>query len=168
MLNKKGAMEMSVNTIVVIVIGVTLLSLGLMFVRGLFQNLDTQSSDIFSTSENELSKIATHNEKLSVQQQVQIGQNDQAFFKIWVVNLDDTEKDFKITIEPSKDNEFGDKVKLSLANSEETLDVGEESGFVAGVETIDNTPLTAGGYKITVTADGKEYAESGFFVNVKK
>ena len=45
---KKGALELSVNTIVVIVIGVTLLILGLVFVRNIFTKIFSWISEDFS------------------------------------------------------------------------------------------------------------------------
>ena len=45
--NKKGALELSINTIVVIVIGVTLLILGLVFVRGIFEKVQKISDTAF-------------------------------------------------------------------------------------------------------------------------
>ncbi len=56
--SKKGALELSVNTIVVIVIGVTLLILGLVFVRGIFTKIDTLSADSFAKAEGELGKLS--------------------------------------------------------------------------------------------------------------
>jgi len=66
---KKGALELSVNTIVVIVIGVTLLVLGLVFVRGIFQKIDTLSAESFGRAEGELSKIAGIDKPLTISPQ---------------------------------------------------------------------------------------------------
>ncbi|MBU1203559.1 MAG: hypothetical protein KKG60_00645 [Nanoarchaeota archaeon] len=166
--SKKGAMELSVNTIVVIVIGVTLLVLGLVFVKGIFDRLGDQADVIFGNVENELSSIATHDQKLTVQNSVPVKQGDQSFFKIWVVNLDDSPKTFKISVEPSSGNPFGERVDIDFASNEEYLDIGEEAGFVAGVATTENAPLKAGGYKITVLANNQPYDTAGFFVKVEK
>ena len=49
-MNKKGALELSMNTIIIIVIGVVLLSLGLIFVRGLFGQVESLSKSAFETA----------------------------------------------------------------------------------------------------------------------
>ena len=50
--NKKGAIEMSMTTIIVIVIGVTLLILGLIFVRGIFERIGGLSDQLFAQADN--------------------------------------------------------------------------------------------------------------------
>jgi hypothetical protein len=168
MINNKGAMELSINTIVIIVIGVTLLSLGLIFVKGVFDKLDGQSDQIFEGGENEISKIANHDQKLSVKQQVNVKQGADAVFKVWVVNFEDDVSDFTVEIEPSSSNPFGERVNIQLANNEATLDIGGEAGFVTVVVADDNAPLESGGYKIVVSNSEGVYGTAGFFVTVEK
>ena len=69
MKSKKGALELSVNTIVVIVIGVTLLILGLVFVRNIFSKIDTLSSDSFAKAEGELGKLSGVDKQLTLSPQ---------------------------------------------------------------------------------------------------
>ena len=42
MMNKKGALELSINAIVILIIAITMLGLGLGFVRGMFGKISTQ------------------------------------------------------------------------------------------------------------------------------
>jgi len=53
-MNKKGAIELSMNTIIIIVMGVVLLSLGLMFVRGIFSQVEGLSKSAFETADAEI------------------------------------------------------------------------------------------------------------------
>ena len=106
MKSKKGALELSMNTIVIIVIGITLLILGLAFVTGLFEKLTKQQDIIFGPLESKLVGVASHDEKLSVQTHVSVKQGEQTLFKIWIVNFDDNPKTFKLKITPSSDEEF--------------------------------------------------------------
>ena len=57
MKSKSGALELSMTTIIVIVIGVVLLSLGLMFVRGIFEKITDESDQIFAMSEEQISEL---------------------------------------------------------------------------------------------------------------
>ena len=53
-LNKKGALELSINAIVIIILAMTLLGLGLAFVRGLFTRVNTVSDESFDKMEEQL------------------------------------------------------------------------------------------------------------------
>lgn len=57
MIQKKGALELSMNTIVIIVIGVVLLSLGLIFVRGIFLQTTDLSDKVFADANKELDDL---------------------------------------------------------------------------------------------------------------
>ncbi|MDD5253528.1 MAG: hypothetical protein PHG05_00285 [Candidatus Nanoarchaeia archaeon] len=50
-MNKKGAIELSISTIVIVVIGVTLLVLGLTFVRGIFKKVGGLTDQSFQAGE---------------------------------------------------------------------------------------------------------------------
>lgn len=165
--SRKGALELSMNTIVVIVIAVVVLSLGLVFIKGLFDKLGGASDIIFGSMENDLNVIATHDQKLSVQQTVEVKRGDQSIFSVYVVNLGDKQMDFTVDVKPSESNKFGNKVAIDMANSKMTLDVGSEAVFVTGVSAAENTPSVSGGYVVTILADNQPYASGGFFVKIK-
>ena len=55
--SKKGALELSVNTIVVIVIGVTILTLGLVFVRGILTKTTDLSDKAFEDANRQLDSL---------------------------------------------------------------------------------------------------------------
>lgn len=55
--NKKAAIELSMTTIIVIIIGITLLSLGLIWVRGTFKNINRLSDDAFKQADGSISDI---------------------------------------------------------------------------------------------------------------
>lgn len=66
MQSKKGAIELSMTTIIVIVMGVTLLILGLAFVRGIFERLGGISDQTFIKAEDLLGGVENVNELLTV------------------------------------------------------------------------------------------------------
>ncbi len=55
--SKKGAIELSMTTIIVIIIGVTLLSLGLFWVRGIFRDITSISDLGFEVAEKEIGNL---------------------------------------------------------------------------------------------------------------
>lgn len=54
---KRGAVELSVTTIVVVVIGITLLTLGLSWVTGIFEKLDVTTSGAFEQADTQIDEI---------------------------------------------------------------------------------------------------------------
>lgn len=66
MKNKKGAIELSVSTIVIIVIGVIILVLGLTWVRGMFEDIDRVTKDAFATADAEIGALTSIDQPLTV------------------------------------------------------------------------------------------------------
>ncbi len=56
-MNKKGAIELSMTTIIVIVIGITILSLGLVWIRSVFSDVTELSSGAFEQGETQIAEI---------------------------------------------------------------------------------------------------------------
>lgn len=56
-LNKSGAIEMSISTIVIIVIAVTMLVFGIIFVRGIMCSSINLTSDVSDNAEKEINKL---------------------------------------------------------------------------------------------------------------
>ena len=64
--NKRGAIELSMTTIIVIVIGVTLLILGLAWVRGLFSKIDIITADQLEAAKVEVSEKMSPSDKFYI------------------------------------------------------------------------------------------------------
>src|SRR3989344_3701460 len=64
--NKKGAIELSMTTIIVIVLGVTLLILGITFVRTIFTKVGEISKGTFAKADTLLGQLENVNEFLTV------------------------------------------------------------------------------------------------------
>ena len=137
---KKGALELSMNTIVIVVIGVTLLVLGLGFVTGIFGNLESLTQNVFGEAENSINQIATHNEKLSVLGEINVKQGKTASTKIWVVNEEPQSKTFTIDITAATENNAGAGIKVLVPQKQATVETGGEIGFSVGIEVADNIP----------------------------
>ena len=56
-MDKKGAVELSMTTIIIIVIGITILSLGLVWIRGVFSDVNTISSGAFDQANSEIDDL---------------------------------------------------------------------------------------------------------------
>ena len=88
--NKRGALETSVNTIIVIVIGLTLLILGLTFVRGIFGKQTDLSDKAFEEANRELDSLGGQiNELLTVSPDtIRINAGDTSGFVVLVKNVE--------------------------------------------------------------------------------
>jgi len=107
-MSKKGAMELSVNTIVIVVIGITLLVLGLVFVRDIFDKLSGLGSGAFEEAEKELSQIQTGDAKINFPTAISVKKGKSKTTTLKICNTDGTykvyapsNKDAKIVITPS-------------------------------------------------------------------
>ncbi len=89
-LNKKGAMELSISTIVIVVIGITLLVLGLVFVRGIFDRLGGLGTGAFEKAEQELSQIQSGDTKINFPRNIEVQKGDASSQTIRVCNVDGT------------------------------------------------------------------------------
>src|SRR3989344_3723079 len=90
-MNKKGALELSMNTIIIIVIGVVLLSLGLMFVRGIFTQTTDLSDKVFANANKDLDALGgSVNSALVVSPEtVRIKAGQTSSFIVLVTNLEE-------------------------------------------------------------------------------
>ena len=165
-MNKKGAIELSMTTIIIIVIGVVILSLGLMFVRGIFSKVETLSGGAFEEAENVLNQIATHDQEVTVPSTVIIKQGEQKTFRIWVVNQGNLAKNYNLaSITPSPDSPTNPGITFIIPTKRATLDVGNEIGYVVGVSVAKNVPKGIYGFNANIPeAQG---ASSGFVIKVE-
>jgi hypothetical protein len=164
-MNKRAALELSMNTIIIIVIGVVLLSLGLMFVRGIFGNVNDLSRNAFEDADNALNQIATHDQKLTIPSQIIVKQGDSATSNAWVVNEEASQQSFTLAVTAGSGNDQGSKIRIIVPQSTATIDTGGEVGFALGIEVSKNVPK--GLYAYNVNVNGGQYATGSFFVKVE-
>ena len=101
MLNiKRGAIELSVTTIVVVVIGITLLSLGLLFVRDTFKSIGDLKTKAFDNANTELNKIS-HNEEITLNpEEFDLEKKDYRIVELYIANLENEPATFTIKVIP--------------------------------------------------------------------
>ena len=90
-MNKKGALELSMNTIIIIVIGVVLLSLGLMFVRGIFTQTTDLSDKVFANANKELDALGgnVNSALVASPMTVRLKAGETSGFVVQVTNLEE-------------------------------------------------------------------------------
>jgi len=90
-MNKKAALELSMNTIIIIVIGVVLLSLGLMFVRGIFTQTTDLSDKVFANANKELDSLggSVSSALVASPETVRVKAGETSGFVVQVTNLEE-------------------------------------------------------------------------------
>src|SRR3989338_5108015 len=88
-MEKRGALELSVNTIVVIVIGVTILTLGLYFVKNIFGGLDELGTGALEKAKSQLGDLGDVDKLLSISpKETDIHQGDTGYVKVTIANIE--------------------------------------------------------------------------------
>ncbi len=86
--NKKGAIEMSMTTIIVIVLGVTLLILGLAFVRNIFTKIGGISDETFNAAQEQLGGLERVDRLLTINpSRFELKQGKHMVVKVIVANM---------------------------------------------------------------------------------
>ena len=100
---KKGAIELSITTIIVIILGITLLSLGLIWIRNTFINIGGVSEKEFQKAEGVISDILENvGETLSVSpSSIRIQQGGIDNIKFLVTNFQETPLTVKANVKSS-------------------------------------------------------------------
>lgn len=103
-LGKKGAIELSMNTIIIVVIGITILTLGLRWIYGIFGGLTEQSTQIEQITQDQINELFGQSGdiiKLPASIiSVQKGKTSNA--QIFIRNIFSTSHTFKYTIIPDE------------------------------------------------------------------
>lgn len=173
-MNKKAALELSISTIIIIVLGVTLLSLGLIFLRGTFTEITDIKDIVFERAGRELDQIGRTG-KVSVPDIVDMEQGELVSFKIFVTHdgsIGSREAQFRLELKPNNNGEFERFVKAAIVSAPViTLTEGQQGEFLVKVAATGNAPLSIdASYKVLITCDGcsAPYYSSGFVVSVNE
>jgi hypothetical protein len=179
--NKKGSLNLSIQAIVIIVIAMTLLGLGLTFVRSIFADLTDQSGDIFAGVKADIEdKLGKSNDPLYFpRQKLTLEAGDEEVTGIGVKNIGDIPIQLKVVFQIRIGEEFVD------FKSGEIMELGTgEDAILAGVFWDDSLQRFGAGegraipitltapdkfgnflYKIKIVKeDGTDFASKTFFI----
>jgi len=166
--NKKGALELSMSTIVVIVIGITLLTLGLLFVRTIFKQIQDISDIAFLEAEAQLTNLRPGDEILSIPSEVKVSIGDSQPFDIQIANDGSARppgESFNIAITPNPDLKNG---KISIVvNTKPNINIPEGKKVrIQVIASVDkDSILDPAGFFVTVKYGDEVYQEGGFLIS---
>jgi len=167
MVNKRGAMELSINTIIIIVIGVALLSFGLIFLGTIKDKVFGLTENAFGEADTALTDLNQIDSKLSVVSSVSVKKGETTNFKISVGNEKQTKANFVVKVTPASGNLAGERLKIEIPRSQFDIESGAGKQTGASVTASENIVQGSYAYLVDVTADGQPYESGEFFVNVK-
>ena len=162
MINKRrGAIELSMTTIIVIVIGVTLLSLGLVFVRGVFTKVEGLSRGAFDQAQGEIGKIGQVDSFINlIPPKVELNQKDSTTSDLVLANLESQDITVKASIS-SRDQKlvcaFADT--LDATSREYSLSSGDEVKIKMYIED-KGSPIGLKFCNIDISVQGAQIADT--------
>jgi hypothetical protein len=183
--NKHGAIELSVGTIVVVVLAMSMLILGLFLIRGIFSTSQNAVTQVDSQLKSQLSKMFGEEKKLVIYPDtgtVDVRQGKIEGFAIGIKNLGGVARDAKFSYEVSiptgntvRQDCGGvsetDIMSLVSAGSGSESDIGIASGDAAYrvvlFDTNTGDPLCTVKFKVDVKVNGQPYQSGIIFVTFK-
>jgi len=100
-MKKRGAIELSMNTIIIVVIGITLLTLGLKFVYDTFQGISEKQAKVESLTDKQLAEMFTSSEDAITlpREVVKIKQGSSEYIDVVLRNIGGREATIKYSVE---------------------------------------------------------------------
>ncbi len=187
-MQRKGAVELSVGTIVILVIGMTMLVLGILLVRTIFSTATESVELIDEGVKNEINELFSSDSSKKVvvnlpDNEVDVKKGEGFGISFGIRNLvEDTEStDFKYVIsvpgqgniergcnlDPERANQY---LKLNYELDRINIEAGKTKAFFVRVEPSNSAPLCSISYQIKVEYyDGttlKSYDTEQFTINI--
>tara|TARA_Y100000310_G_scaffold338253_1_gene427385 strand:+ start:3342 stop:3905 length:564 start_codon:yes stop_codon:yes gene_type:complete len=179
--NKKGALELSIGTIVVIVIAMSMLILGLVLVRTIFTGAQYNVDQLNKNVEAEINKLFNERGERTIiylpDNEAEVDKGDSFGIAFGVTNDvqgESTAGNFQYTIKASN---IQKQCRLTEQQADGYLILGDKGSFslLPGADPVyrlvkfqapDTAPLCEVWYDIEVTKDGQPYDTTFFIVKI--
>jgi len=175
--NRKGAMELSMGTIVILVLAMSMLILGLVLIRTIFTGAQYNINQINDKVKNEISKLFVEDQKIVVylsdnKASIPQGEDFGVAFGVrnQIKNVQEGVK-FKYDVEMSesscklKESEALSWIKLGKEGSI-SIAPGQDKVWLIRFQVPEVSPLCLVRYNIEIKADGQFYTSESFDVEV--
>ncbi|MFZ5955835.1 MAG: hypothetical protein ACOYT4_05400 [Nanoarchaeota archaeon] len=178
-INKKGAIELSIGTLVVIVLAMSMLILGLILVKNIFSGAKYNVDQVNDKVKDEINKLFSEDKKTIVylpNSIAKIQQGESWGVAFCVKNLEkgtSKEGDFSYEVKlASSDCDLSEKEAMSWikAGSEKESSIpiapGQTECSIIRFAIPEGSPLCFLRYRINIQKDGKTYDSESFDVEV--
>ncbi|MBU0929844.1 MAG: hypothetical protein KJ623_02130 [Nanoarchaeota archaeon] len=165
--SKKGAIELSMSTIIVIILGVTLLVLGLTWISSIFGSIDELTSSQFASAQKMILEQMGNNEKFYVSGlSFDVESGKKLTINVGVQNFGNIGETNKFKLEITA-GEGGDAKWFTLPPEQE-IAIGDKKGLPV-VLTIPKgvTPGSSFSFTIKALKDNQFYDSDSIIVTVK-
>ena len=167
-MSKKGAIELSMTTIIVIVIGVTLLILGLTWVRGLFEKVSGLTEESFRAAEKLIQDQMASDEKFYISGltfDLEGGKSETVYTGIQNFGTQGASNKFRMEILPGEQG--GDTKWFTLPPTLD-VEVGKKKAFPFVIQVPRGTePGSTFTFTVNVYKDAALYDNQPIIVKVK-
>ncbi|MEK6897983.1 MAG: hypothetical protein AABX28_01345 [Nanoarchaeota archaeon] len=184
-IGKKAQMEMSVGTIVTIVLLMTVLILGLVMVRTIFKGSIENINSIDQSVKNEINKLFSEGDSKIVifppSRKITINKDDgePSGFAFSIRNEFNDEKNFAYTVKADPEFDYSDRCgSFSEGNANDLLLVSSGSFTIGQADSLDlpelvlfeipkGAPSCTIPYRVNVKIQSENYAEAKIYLTIK-
>lgn len=177
MKSKKGAIELSMTTIIVIVIGVTLLTLGILWVRGVIGNVSGLSDSAFEDAERVLASGGDFQGAVNAPSQLSLerGEIKQAIFKVRNTGeyTNDGDGTFSIAVRERPEEGLTTVTPIDclvvkvIGLDSKKIVRGQSSEFSVGISAKNSCSTGVAAFPVSVKANGVEISPRPLIINIK-
>ncbi|MBS3095497.1 hypothetical protein J4231_02350 [Candidatus Woesearchaeota archaeon] len=172
---KKGAVELSITTIIIIVMGITLLILGLGLISKIMSGTGDLTTKVIGNADAMIDNLLIDS-KFTMPGQVIIEQGKVTTVLVTVGHDGSTVQGpakFKVQLQKNFPNGIDETMVLAEVITPETvINEGQQAKFTIKIAASSNAPITTGmnaaAYSVVVTANGQPYDQGAFIINIQK
>ncbi len=171
MQSKKGAIELSMTTIIVIVMGVTLLVLGLVFIRGIYDKAKGLTDEAFADAEREIQQRMGASDKIYVSGGIRWeAEPGEAFARVVGIRNFDPNPDSSasFTVDMISTDNRGETEWFTITQPG-NIKAGEINTVPIEVRLPSSIPPgTSYPFRIVVKKGNEEHASQGIIISIKE
>ena len=165
MMNKKGAIEFSMTTIMVIIIGVAVLALGLTWIRGTFTQVGTITESALENAETIFGEVGFTG-RIGAPATIIIDTSDAKKYRVYVRNTKTTDATLSMVTAITQPAGTSCLTQAGVSTGTVTLRPGEQTEFGGGVISNSCPSGSSGVIGITINDGGSGYATEAIAVNI--
>ncbi len=179
--NKKASLEISIQAIVIVVLAMTLLGLGLGFIRGMFKNISSTTEDVTEQVRQKiLDDLITGDKKISFPKtEITMDKGGSEILTVGIRNKNDRSLNYKVQFTPIADplgNSFLSDNWFQLGQPPNGYVLGSAEADVRNIRLSIPTNVQSGSYVLTFDVLDLDfslgmpeyiYAQKDFFIVVR-
>ena len=174
MISKRGAIQLSMSTIIVVILGVILLILGLAFVRGIFAKTDILTDNAFDEAEKSLKNMGKITQTLTVSPSTMaLDQGTSKGGAVVVKNMDTITHQYQIKVTIPDKTKTNSNIDCLIGETESyqtdifSLESGKERDFTLVIGDKAESPLDTFTCVVHIFEDNAEIDSEAVLINIK-